>query len=175
MTLHLTTRLMSAGCIAALVSAVSLVTTMCSAGEAPWKEVAGPVAAEVVKVRDGDTVEVEAYVWPLQMVRVAVRLRGIDAPELHGKCPGERAAAELARDRLAALVAGQSVSLTKVSGDKYFGRVLADLAMPGGEDAARLLLKERLVVPYAGHKRRDWCADASALGTAAAELPARRG
>ena len=57
------------------------------------REIAGPVAAHVVKVRDGDTVEVEAFVWPMQSVHVAVRLRGIDAPEKRGKCDGEKAAA----------------------------------------------------------------------------------
>ncbi|WAP70646.1 hypothetical protein [Jiella pelagia] len=81
------------GCIIALPAA--------EAGELAYqREIAGPVAANVVKVRDGDTVEVEAFVWPMQSVHVAVRLRGIDAPEKRGKCEAEKAAAARATARL---------------------------------------------------------------------------
>lgn len=125
------------------------------------REIAGPVAASVVKVRDGDTVEVEAFVWPMQSVHVAVRLRGIDAPEKRGKCDGEKAAAARATARLTELVGTDRVYLSDIAGDKYFGRVLARLSVDGNDDLGRTLLKEGLVAPYKGGKRRDWCADAS--------------
>ncbi|MCE7028976.1 thermonuclease family protein [Jiella avicenniae] len=130
------------------------------AGEAVYpREIAGPVAANVVKVRDGDTVEVEAFVWPMQSVYVAVRLRGIDAPEKRGKCAAEKAAAARATARLQELVGSGEVRLSDISGDKYFGRVLARLSAKGNDDLARTLLKEGLVAPYKGGKRRNWCAD----------------
>lgn len=125
------------------------------------REIAGPVAAHVVKVRDGDTVEVEAFVWPMQSVHVAVRLRGIDAPEKRGKCDGEKAAAARATARLTELLGDERVYLSDIAGDKYFGRVLARLSVEGNDDLGRTLLKEGLVAPYKGGKRRDWCADAS--------------
>lgn len=109
-------------------------------------------------MRDGDTVEVEAHIWPQQTVRVAVRLRGIDAPELKAKCQGEKTAALAARDRLGALLAGGKVRLLNVSGDKYFGRVLAEMSAEGEADIGKALLEEGLVVPYSGARRRDWCA-----------------
>nr|WP_246368355.1 thermonuclease family protein [Aurantimonas endophytica] len=121
------------------------------------RKIAGPVEARVIKVRDGDTVEVEAFVWPMQAVQVAVRLQGIDAPEHRGKCDAEKAAAAKATDRLSALVGGQSVTLAEISGDKYFGRVLATLSTADHPDLARVLLREGLVAPYGGGKRRDWC------------------
>ena len=133
------------------------------------REIAGPVAAKVVKVRDGDTVEVEAFVWPMQSVHVAVRLRGIDAPEKRGKCPAEKAAAARATARLSELVGTGEVRLTDVSGDKYFGRVLARLSAKGNDDLARTLLKEGLVAPYKGGKRRNWCADDGSLRSGAAD------
>lgn len=140
------------GCIIALPAA--------EAGELAYqREIAGPVAANVVKVRDGDTVEVEAFVWPMQSVHVAVRLRGIDAPEKRGKCEAEKAAAARATARLTELVGSGEVRLSDVSGDKYFGRVLAKLSAGENQDLARTLLKEGLVAPYKGGKRRNWCAD----------------
>ncbi len=138
------------GCIVAIPAA--------DAGEPDYqREIAGPVAARVVKVRDGDTVEVEAFVWPMQSVHVAVRLRGIDAPEKRGKCEAEKAAAARATARLTELVGSGEVRLTHVSGDKYFGRVLAKLSAEDNQDLGRTLLKEGLVAPYKGGKRRNWC------------------
>ncbi|KQT42906.1 nuclease [Aureimonas sp. Leaf454] len=121
------------------------------------ERIAGPVAATILKVRDGDTVEVEAFIWPQQVVRVAVRLRGIDAPELKAKCEGEKTAALAARDRLIELVAGGDVALSDVAGDKYFGRVLARLSAGAESDLSKRLLEEGLVAPYDGGRRRDWC------------------
>ncbi|WP_062209343.1 thermonuclease family protein [Aureimonas sp. AU12] len=129
-----------------------------AADDLPPREIAGPVEARVVKVRDGDTVEVEAFIWPLQTVTVAVRLRNVDAPELKGDCEAERAAARDARDRLVALVGAGPVRLTHIAGDKYFGRVLADLAGPDEPDIGKRLLREGLVDAYDGGRRRDWCA-----------------
>jgi endonuclease YncB( thermonuclease family) len=120
-------------------------------------DIAGPVAADVVKVRDGDTIEVEAHIWPQQFVRVAVRLRGIDAPELKARCDAEKTAALAAKARLTVLLAPGGVTLTKISGDKYFGRVLAEISAADGADIAATLLREGLVVPYRGAARRDWC------------------
>lgn len=128
------------------------------------RAVEGPVEARVVKVRDGDTIEVSAFVWPMQTVEVAVRLRGIDAPELRGDCPSEIRAAETARDRLAELVGDGTVRLHGIEGDKYFGRVLAQISTTSEDDLAAVLLKEGLVDRYDGGKRRDWCAAVGASG-----------
>ena len=137
--------------------ALSFLLAAVSAGVAREAAISGPIAAEVVKVRDGDTVEVTAHIWPQQTVAVAVRLRGIDAPEISGKCPAEKEAAQVARARLVALLAGGTVTLANVSGDKYFGRVLAEMSAAGKDDVGAILLREGLVAPYGGKARRDWC------------------
>ena len=140
-----------------LLLGLSPVFALAAEDDAPPREIAGPVAARVIKVRDGDTVEVEAYIWPQQSVTVAVRLRNVDAPELKGQCEAERASALQARERFAALVGEGPVELRRISGDKYFGRVLADLASATEPDIARRLLREGLVDAYDGGRRRDWC------------------
>ena len=123
----------------------------------PPREIAGPVDARVVQVRDGDTVQIEAYIWPLQSVTVAVRLRNVDAPELRGRCEAKKAAARRARDRLAELVGDGSVRIRRISGDKYFGRVLAEMGSTKAPDLGAVLLREGLVDAYDGGRRRDWC------------------
>lgn len=140
-----------------LVSAavVTLASLPAAAGEALLpREVAGPVTARIVRVVDGDTLLVDAEPWPQQSIRVYVRLRGIDAPELHARCADERRAAGEARDALGALVASETtVKLYGVSGDKYFGRVLADARRDDGSDLAAILLEHDLVRPYHGGRR----------------------
>lgn len=118
------------------------------------RQIKGPVAAEVVKVIDGDTVLVEAMPWPDHRVSTYVRLRGIDAPELRSKCPAFREAALKAKSELANLMAGHvTVQLTAISGDKYFGRVVADLTLVDGSRPADRLLAVGLAAPYAGKQK----------------------
>ena len=127
-------------------------------GLAGERTIAGPIRAEVTKVRDGDTVEVIAHIWPQQTVQVAVRLRGIDTPEKRGKCAVEKEAALQARDRLRELVEGKTIQLIDISGDKYFGRVLASIQTEDTGDVSRQLLEDGLAVRYNGKTKQDWCA-----------------
>ncbi|MCY0092800.1 thermonuclease family protein [Hoeflea ulvae] len=118
-----------------------------------WRSIPGPVLAQVIRVIDGDTLEVDAHPWPGHAVRVSVRLRGIDTPERRSSCSAERLAADHARRELARLVAGvSSVELINVSGGKYYGRVLADLRA-GSRDIAAAMLESGLARPYHGGKR----------------------
>ena len=114
----------------------------------------GPVTAEVVRVIDGDTVLVEAMPWPDHKVNTYVRLRGIDAPELRSKCPAFRKAAQVAKSELASLIGNERlVQLTAISGDKCFGRVVADLTLQDGTRPAEDLLEAGLVDPYSGRTK----------------------
>jgi endonuclease YncB( thermonuclease family) len=122
--------------------------------------IAGPVEAQLVSVIDGDTLMVNARPWPQQTISVLVRIRGIDTPELHAKCSDVRELALAARDVLAeALATGDGrLSLTDISGDKYFGRVVADVAYDNGRDAASVMLAAGLARPYdGGHKAKEVC------------------
>ena len=117
----------------------------------------GPVEAVVVEVLDGDTFLAEALVWPGHTVRVNVRIRGIDAPEMKARCDGERVAAERAREALASLFGGGPVAISNIASAKYYGRVLADVTTADGRVVAPALLGERLVRPYGGGRREPWC------------------
>jgi endonuclease YncB( thermonuclease family) len=119
-------------------------------------EISGPVSATVVRVIDGDTFVAEAHVWPGETVRVSVRIRGIDAPELHSRCPEERTAATQARDALAALLDRQTVTISNIGGGKYYGRVLADVETEDGA-VAPAMLSQALVRHYSGGRRQAYC------------------
>lgn len=116
--------------------------------------IAGPVAAELIRVIDGDTLMVNAAPWPEHYIITYVRLRGIDAPELRSKCDGDRHAAKRAMDALSELVsASPGLSLANISGDKYYGRVLADIQLADGRNAGQELLAWGLVEPYDGGRK----------------------
>jgi micrococcal nuclease len=108
---------------------------------------AGPYPAEIVRVIDGDTVEARIHIWLGQDQTTHIRLRGIDAPELRGHCPGEREAAAAARDHLAHLLALGRVTVTDISTDKYGGRVDARIRLPDGTDISAAMIKAGHALP----------------------------
>lgn len=140
----------AAGAVLALLAAVT--------GDAEVRDVlAGPVPAEVVSILDGDTIAVRAHIWLGQELATHVRLTGIDAPELHGKCERERRLAAAARAFLAQHLADRPVELRDVQFGKYAGRVVARVVTNKGEDVAAALLEAGLARPYDGGARRPWC------------------
>lgn len=122
-------------------------------------EISGPVSAEILRVIDGDTLLVEAQPWPQQKMEVYVRIRGIDAPELKSKCEAVRAAGQDARQSLETMAAqSPTIQLTRISGDKYFGRIVADVILADGHSVADGLLLAGLVRRYdGGRKPRETC------------------
>ncbi len=111
----------------------------------------------MVKVLDGDTFLADALVWPGQTVRVNIRLRGVDAPEMKARCDSERHAALRARQALVDLLGATPVSISNISGAKYYGRVLADVTTADGSGVAGRLPDSNLVRPYGGGRRAGWC------------------
>jgi len=111
----------------------------------------GPYDAWILRVIDGDTVEARVRIWLGQDLTILVRLRDINTPELRGRCPGDRAAAEAARAFVVGLLPKQSpVRLTAVRHDKYHGRIDAAIELPSGQDLAAALRT-------AGHTRPSAC------------------
>lgn len=119
--------------------------------------VPGPYRGVVERVIDGDTLAVRVTIWLDIELDVLVRVRGIDAPELRGRCDLERSRAIAARATLSRMIAGGHVILRQVEGDKYFGRVLADVITAKGEDVGLALLASGHARPYVGGARGGWC------------------
>ena len=126
---------------------IIIATLLWSAG-APraWAEtLAGPYPAEILRVIDGDTVEARVHVWLGLDQTVRVRIRDIDAPELHGDCPD---AGQASRDALVRLLGSGPVILSNIKHDKYGGRVDAALTLPSGTDVGTALLRSGHAVPW---------------------------
>ncbi len=119
--------------------------------------VSGPVETKVLRVVDGDTFVAEARVWPGHAVTVSVRIRGIDAPEIRSRCAAERAAARRARAVLGRLLGDGPVTVSNIGGDKYYGRVLADVTTAGGEDVGPAMLRLGAARAYGGKTRQKMC------------------
>src|ERR1700758_1378503 len=96
--------------------------------------------AEVLRVFDGDTFAARVRVWPGLDVETKVRLRGIDAAELHARCAEEYSKAEAARAALQTILAQGDVTISRVGVDKYGGRVDALAATRGTPDVSAAML-----------------------------------
>ncbi len=124
----------------------------------------GPYPAMVTHIIDGDTFEAKMRIWfGLEKVTL-VRVRGIDAPELHARCAAEARGARAARSTLRDFIGGRRVMLREVGVDKYGGRIDAsvwvyDPTAPQAppENLDGLMLAAGLVRVYHGGRRHGWC------------------
>lgn len=140
-----------------LLAIVGFVSSFAEAPTFAAEAIAGPVEAEVKRVIDGDTFVAEARIWPGHTVMVSVRIRGVDAPEVRTRCAAEKQAGKKSRNELEALIGERIVTIRNITGDKFFGRVLADVSAPDGKSVSGYLLANALAHPYAGGKRVSYC------------------
>jgi len=113
--------------------------------------------AEVLRIIDGDTFEARVRVWPGLDVDTKVRLRGIDAAELHARCSDELAKAQAARKALETILTEGGVTISRVGVDKYGGRVDAAIATRNTADVSAAMLNGGWARSYDGRKRGSWC------------------
>lgn len=100
-------------------------------------------------VVDGDTIRLDGE---------TVRIAGLDAPELAGRCEAERIAARVALDALIGwLSEGAFTIAPQPGGNDRYGRPLRSLSR-NGASAAEALVSRGVARPYAGEARIDWCA-----------------
>lgn len=105
----------------------------------------------VVEWRDGDTLVVDVDLGFRLTARLAVRLAGIDTPETLGKTKAAGLAAKAFAESLAppgTLVLVRSHKPTRP--EEKYGRWLAEVTLPEGEDLAGLLVAAGHARIYAG-------------------------
>jgi micrococcal nuclease len=121
------------------------------------KSYGSAVVDEVTSIYDGDTFRVTIRNWPAVVgERVPVRVLGIDAPELRGKCQQEKERARAAKQfTVAALRGAKRIELQQIERGKYF-RLLARVSVDG-RDLGEQLIERGLARPYDGGTRRGWC------------------
>lgn len=139
-----------------MVAALALVPLLMLAPARAAERIEGPIAAEVERVIDGDTVRVAARIWVGHTVSVSVRLAGVDAPEIfRPRCAAERDAARRAKSFVETMLGGEEVTLHDVVPDKYGGRVVARIETASGDDLGEALLSEGLAAEDAAAD--PWC------------------
>ena len=117
----------------------------------------GPFDFDLVEVIDGDTFRARVKIWLGQTVTVKVRLKGVDTPEMRGKCAAERKLAQQAKAFAKKWLKENQTRLVGVHYGTYAGRVLATAQMKNGDSLSAALLAENLAKPYRG-RRAQWCA-----------------
>lgn len=130
-----------------------------------------PQRMPIIEIHDGDTITTNVLL-PEPLNVVAVRIKGIDTPEMpapsyattgrlgRAKCKKEADLAIVARNSLVQLAASANYQLVIVNyeWDKYGSRILADVYF-GKINAAEFLKSKGLAREYWGEgPKPDWCA-----------------
>ena len=113
--------------------------------------------SKVISIYDGDTLRVNIDSFPdIVGKNIRIRIKGIDAPEIKGKCQTEINLAIMARDYLRnAINQSSQIELRNIKRGKYF-RIVGELYIDG-ENISKDLVKKRLANPYQGGKKSNWC------------------
>ncbi len=113
--------------------------------------------SKVISVYDGDTFRVNIdSLPPIVGKNIAIRVNGVDTPEIRGKCQYEKNLALEARDFVRGKLANaKEIKLTNLQRGKYF-RVVANVLVDG-VSLERELLDNELAYEYSGGKKLSWC------------------
>jgi endonuclease YncB( thermonuclease family) len=139
-----------------------LIASLLAAGGVLWLKPEGRLVQGETVVVDGDS---------LRIGETAIRLKGIDAPELRQSCRRDGrtyACGAVARAALADLVR-PAVPRCRVTGRDRYGRSLARCAV-GREDIGASLVRRGFAVAYGDYEREEAEARAGPLGLWAGEF-----
>lgn len=100
------------------------------------------------RVYDGDSMRA-CFVYQGKPITVAVRVLGIDTPELRTRCQHEKQLALRARDVARNLLNNQILNVRFHHNDKY-GRSLVQIKLPGDIDYGGYMVAQGLAMAYAG-------------------------
>lgn len=119
----------------------------------------GPFYLIAPTATDGDTIKADVQVWPSLTVDAAIRVIGVDTPEIsQAKCPEEKAAGIAARDFTNVWISAHvPLVINTVRPDKYSGRYDAVVVGNNGDNLAADLIKSGHGRSYRGGARQSWC------------------
>lgn len=115
------------------------------------------IVSEVTSIYNADTFRANIAGWPdIIGKRIPIRVKGIDAPELRGKCKKEIESARQAKQETVSMIrAAKQIELRNMERDKYF-RILADVYLDG-VSLGQELMKKGLARSYDGGNKSIWC------------------
>ena len=111
----------------------------------------------LISIYDGDTIKVDLSCEDtLYCKSLSVRIKGIDTPEIRGKCESEKKQAIKARDYLYSLLNKKKIILRECERGKFFR--IACKVFVDQQNVAKRLIKKKLGRIYDGKtKRKTWC------------------
>lgn len=142
----------------------SMVVVACVNNSEPSKYFNNEIQVE--NVYDGDTIKIIYPGLPPELGKLSVRFRGVDTPEIKGKCDSEKKKAISAKNFTKKTIEkhGNNVLLENMSWDKYGGRLLADVYVIEKTtvgykkvNLSDLLIKNGHGRKYDGKQRYGWC------------------
>lgn len=126
----------------------------------PITTVAQSTEYKIIRVLDGDTVEIAAPFLPKELKQsLLLRMAGIDTPEIGGKakCLLENKLAQQAKELIQNEVAkAKQVNVILIKWDKYGGRVLGKIFVDG-KNLSDIMIANKLAYVYNGKKKQNWC------------------
>lgn len=117
----------------------------------PWLSKSDFTTCKVIKVKDGDTIQVFINSYPKNLQKTSIRLARIDAPEMGGKaeCDDEKQLAIKSKAFLEELISKTDEIQFKAIGYEKYGRILAEVY---SKKINRHLAKHRFAVDVARKK-----------------------
>jgi micrococcal nuclease len=147
------------GLIARRIGLVVLLISLSGVANAASNTTLLLTSSSVTSIYDGDTLTVSiggANCPAILCERIPVRINGIDAPEMRGKCDQEKAQAKTARQFLVDRIhAGKTIELRNAARDKYF-RLRADVWIDGAS-IGPVMIEKGIARRYGGGRRGGWC------------------
>ena len=113
----------------------------------------------VIACYDGDTITIASKLpyKNSELYKFAVRINGIDCPEIRSKNKNEKKCAYIAKNKIEDLLLNKIIKLENVNTEKY-GRLLADVII-NNISVGDWLLEQNLAVKYEGKAKTppdDW-------------------
>ena len=143
--------------VKALTILFGIITILCVSLVQAALQYGTVTVSKVINVYDGDTFRVNIdSLPPIVGKNIAIRVNGVDTPEIRGKCQYEKNLALKARDFVRGRLANaKEIQLINLQRGKYF-RVVANVVVDG-VSLERELLDNELAYEYSGGKKLSWC------------------
>ena len=138
-----------------IVLILFLLTATSSHSEQSFGDYEGAI---YVRNYDGDTITFNLpNLHPIIGKKIAIRVNGIDTPEIRGKCDKEKYDAKQAQGMVEEFLKdAERIDLKNMGRGKYF-RIVADV-YADGENLAEALIDSGMAVRYDGGKKNArWC------------------
>lgn len=151
------------------LASIALTIHLSPAHSATDGEIKTTYKAEIIRVIDGDTVEVSVELLPNLNQTIHVREGNLDTPEKRRGRGGAQCDQEIEYGKIVSeyvrglLPVGSTVQIENFEEGKYAGRIIGDIKFKMSEDGELLdlgdhLIEQGMAVPYdGGTKQKVWC------------------